>query len=177
MPRTTHLNSLQALELAIREGSLRAAAHRLGITPAAVGQRIRALEQFLDMDLVLRGRSGLRPTPALEAALEDLQTAFAALDRVSESLDFQRTAEIHIVADPDWSDLWLRPRLEQFQEEHPNIHLNVNGEGDVPMRLGAADVTIDRDPNGRARGGKFFITKSFCPLVRRKPRDEFPTHS
>ena len=164
MPRTTHLNSLQALELSIREGSLQAAAHRLGITPAAVGQRIRALEQYLDTDLVLRGRSGLRPTPALEAALDDLQVAFAALDRVSDRLDFQRTAEIHVVADPDWSDLWLRPRLEQFQQEHPNIHFNVNGEGDVPIRLGAADVTIDRDPAGRARDGNTLYHEVFLPI-------------
>jgi len=164
MSRVTHLNSLQALELAIREGSLQAAAYRLGITPAAVGQRIRALEQFLDTDLVLRGRSGLRPTPALEAALEDLQIAFAALDRVSVSLDFQRTAEIHVVADPDWSDLWLRPRLARFQEEHPNINFNVNGEGDVPIRLGAPDVTIDRDPAGRAKDGDVLYHEVFLPV-------------
>src|SRR6056297_2023213 len=150
MPRTTHLNSLQALELSIREGSLQAAAERLGITPAAVGQRIRALEQFLDTDLLLRGRSGLRPTAALEASLDDLHAAFAALDRVADGLDFQRAAEIHIVADPDWSDLWLTPRLERFRADHPNIRFNVNGEGDVPMRLGAADLFIDRDPDGRA---------------------------
>jgi len=164
MARVTHLNSLQALEMAIREGSLQAAAQRLGITPAAVGQRIRALEQFLDTDLLLRGRSGLRPTPALQMALDDLRAAFAALDRVTDALDFQRTAEIHIVADPDWSDLWLLPRLPRFQAEHPNIHFNVNGEGDVPMRLGAADIVIDRDPDGRAATGDPLYDEVFLPV-------------
>lgn len=96
--------------------------------------------------------------------MEDLRVAFAALDRVSNSLDFQRTAEIHVVADPDWSDLWLRPRLEQFQQAHPNIHFNVNGEGDVPIRLGAADITIDRDPNGRARDGDALYHEVFLPV-------------
>ncbi len=164
MTRTTHLNALQALEMALREGSLQAAAARLGITPAAVGQRIRALEQFLDTDLLLRGRSGLRPTAALEASLDDLKAAFAALDRVADGLDFQRTAEIHIVADPDWSDLWLAPRLLRFQAEHPNIRFNVNGEGDVPMRLGAADLIIDRDPNGRASAGEPIYSEVFLPV-------------
>ncbi|MBD3662827.1 LysR family transcriptional regulator [Sulfitobacter aestuariivivens] len=164
MSRTTHLNSLQALEMAIREGSLQAAAVRLGITPAAVGQRIRTLERFLDTDLILRGRSGLQPTPALQAALEDLRAAFAALDRVSDSLDFQRTAEIHIVADPDWCDLWLTPRLVAFRSAHPNILFNVNGEGDVPIRLGSADVTIDRDPHGRAQGGEILYHEVFLPV-------------
>ncbi len=164
MTRTTHLNALQALEMAIREGSLQAAAQRLGITPAAVGQRIRALEQFLDTDLLLRGRSGLRPTAALEASLDDLHAAFAALDRVANGLDFQRTAEIHIVADPDWSDLWLAPRLERFRADHPNIRFNVNGEGDVPMRLGAADLIIDRDPKGRASEGDPLYDEIFLPV-------------
>lgn len=164
MTRTTHLNSLQALDMAIREGSLQAAAERLGITPAAVGQRIKTLEKFLDSDLILRGRSGLRPTPTLEAALVDLHAAFAALDRVAESLDFQRTAEIHVVADPDWSDLWLLPRLDRFRAAHPNVLFNVNGEGDVPMRLGAADVIVDRDPNGRAAGGQTLYREVFLPV-------------
>lgn len=164
MARTTHLNALQALEMAIREGSLQAAAERLGITPAAVGQRIRALETFLDTDLLLRGRSGLQPTDALKGSLADLHAAFAALDRVADGLDFQRTAEIHIVADPDWSDLWLTPRLQRFTADHPNIRFNVNGEGDVPMRLGAADLFIDRDPDGRASAGEPIYTEIFLPV-------------
>ena len=150
--------------MALREGSLQGAADRLGITPAAVGQRIRALERYLDTDLILRGRSGLRPTPALEAALDDLRLAFAALDRVSDNLDFQRTAEIHIVADPDWSDLWLQPRLRRFRDAHPNVLFNVNGEGDVPMRLGAADIVVDRDPSGRAWDGDILFHEIFLPV-------------
>ncbi|WP_419914146.1 LysR family transcriptional regulator [Hoeflea sp.] len=164
MAPTTHLNSLQALDMAIREGSLQRAADRLGITPAAVGQRIRALEKFLDTDLILRGRSGLRPTPALEGALDDLQLAFAALDRVASSLEFQRTAEIHVIADPDWSDLWLLPRIGAFSAEHPNILFNINGEGDVPMRLGSADIFVDRDPDGPAAEGDELYRERFLPV-------------
>ncbi|GIL03291.1 MAG: LysR family transcriptional regulator [Alphaproteobacteria bacterium] len=164
MARTTHLNALQALEMAIREGSLQAAASRLGITPAAVGQRIRALEQFLEADLLLRGRSGLQPTPALAGAIVDLHAAFSALDRVTERLDFERIAEIHIVAETDWSDLWLLPRLGRFREEHPNVLFNVNGEGDVPVRLGAADIVIGRDPAGSAATGEPLFSELFAPV-------------
>ncbi len=148
MASITHLKSLQALELAIREGSLKAAAQRLGITPAAVGQRIRALEDYLGTDLLLRGRSGLQPTPELETALQDLKAGFSALERVAETLDFQRVTEIHIVADPDWAELWLRPRLTEFREAHPNILFCVNGEGDVPMRLGTPDCRVEYGGDG-----------------------------
>lgn len=142
MTTVTHLKSLQALDLAIREGSLKGAAARLGITPAAVGQRIRALEDYLGTDLLLRARSGLQPTAELNQALDDLRTAFSALERVTETLDFQRVSEIHIVADPDWSELWLAPRLPSFRALHPNILFCINGAGDVPLRLGTPDLRI-----------------------------------
>jgi LysR family glycine cleavage system transcriptional activator len=142
MEAATHLKSLQALDMALRTGSLKEAADRLGITPAAVGQRVRSLETYLGVDLLMRSRSGLRPTPELERALPDLTAAFAALDRVTRELDFQRVAEIHIVAEPDWAELWLAPRLDAFRAETPNILFNVNGEGDVRLRIGASDLQI-----------------------------------
>lgn len=128
--------------MAIREGSLKEAAERLGITAAAVGQRIRALEDFLGADLLMRGRSGLIATPLLDLAMADLRLAFEALDRVTDTLDFQRVSEIHIVADPDWADLWLIPRLAAFRADHANILFCINGAGDVPLRLGAPDLRM-----------------------------------
>ena len=53
-----YLRSLQALDLVLQTGSLKAAAETLMITPAAVGQRIKALEDYLGIELVMRGRSG-----------------------------------------------------------------------------------------------------------------------
>lgn len=149
MAAASHLKSLQALEMAIRVGSLNGAADRLGITAAAVGQRIRSLEDFLGTDLLLRGRSGLTPTADLDRALADLKDAFAALDRVTESLDFQRVTEIHIVADTDWAELWLLPRLAAFRAENPHILFCINGAGDVPLRLGAPDCRIEYAGPGR----------------------------
>ncbi|WP_198174386.1 LysR substrate-binding domain-containing protein [Mesorhizobium xinjiangense] len=122
------------------------------------------LEEYLETDLLVRGRSGLQPTPALGAALDGLRAGFAALDKATDKLDFQRAAEIHVVADPDWADLWLLPRLEFFRRKHPNISFNVNGEGDVPMRLGAADCIIDRDTEGHAADGEPLFTERFLPV-------------
>lgn len=161
MVTVTHLKSLQAVELAIRKGSLKDAADALGITPAAVGQRVRALEDVLGSDLLLRGRSGLKPTPELEQALPDLQMAFAALERVTSSLEFQRVSEIQIVADPDWAELWLAPRLLAFREAHPNILFCINGSGDVPLRLGSPDVRVDY---GGGRGEPLF-TDVLLPIT------------
>lgn len=149
MSGTSHLKSLQAVELAIRLGSLKAAAEALAITPAAVGQRIKALEAYLGIDLVVRGRSGLKPTAELSRALPHLKTAFAELAAAADLLDLQRVNEIHIAANTDWTDLWLKPRLPAFQAAHPNILFCINGEGDVPMRFGKADLEISFAPPGK----------------------------
>jgi LysR family glycine cleavage system transcriptional activator len=142
MASPSHLKSLQALELAARTGSFALAAERLAITPAAVGQRVKALEDYLGVTLLERGRAGIRPTPALEAALPDLAAGFAALEAASEALDMARARELHIAADPDFADLWLLPRLGAFRAAHPNIRINVNGAGDAPVRQGRVDCEI-----------------------------------
>lgn len=156
MPAVSHLKSLQALEMAVREGSLRAAADLLGITPAAIGQRIRTLEDHLGTALLKRGPSGLEPSAELAAALPDLTAAFAALERASDALDMRRASEIHIVADTDWAELWLAPRLPQFRAAHPNILFNINGLGDVPMRFGAPDLRVGQ---GEAGGEVLFADR------------------
>lgn len=138
----THLKSFQALELAVRLGSLKAAADELAITPAAVGQRVKALETYLGIDLLVRGRSGLKPTPALAAALSHLSAAFRDLDQVTALLDMQRGQEIHIAATPDFADLWLKPRLVHFANRHPNVTFSINGEGGAPARVGRLDCEI-----------------------------------
>jgi LysR family transcriptional regulator, glycine cleavage system transcriptional activator len=152
MSATSHLKSLQALDLALRTGSLKAAADMLGITPAAAGQRIKALEDYLGFELLTRGRSGLRPTPELSDAVEPLAAAFDKLKVVSQRLDFQRTNEIHLAANSDFVELWLRPRLARYRSLYPNISFCINGEGDAPLRLGQVDCEIAfGDP--RARSG------------------------
>lgn len=142
MTAVTHLRALQALELAIRKGSLKGAAASLAITPAALGQRIRALEDYLGFDLLVRGRSGIRPTKELDAALAHLAAGFRELETVANILDFQRVNEIHISADSDWADLWLRPRLNAFKKVSPNTLFCINGTGDVPVRLGESDCEV-----------------------------------
>lgn len=142
MVAPTHLKSLQALEMAIRRGSLKAAADALAITPAAVGQRIKALEDYLGFQLLLRGRTGLQPSPELRGALPHLVTAFRALDAAVEQLDMQRGHEIQIAAVPDFADLWLTPRLSTFRQHNPHVRFCINGDGDAPLRLGPADCEI-----------------------------------
>jgi LysR family transcriptional regulator, glycine cleavage system transcriptional activator len=135
----SHLKSLQALELALRTGSLKSAAAGLAITPAAVGQRIKALEDYLGAELLVRGRSGLRAAPVLVEVLPHLVGAFRDLENVATMLDMQRGHDVQIAAPSDFVDLWLRPRLRRFTQAYPNMRFNINGEGDAPLRIRPVD--------------------------------------
>jgi LysR family glycine cleavage system transcriptional activator len=48
------LNALKAFEIAARTGSYVAAARELSVSPAAVSQQARKLEQFFDKKLFIR---------------------------------------------------------------------------------------------------------------------------
>jgi LysR family transcriptional regulator, glycine cleavage system transcriptional activator len=142
----THLRSLQALEMTLRAGSVKDAARVLGITPAAAGQRIKALEEYLGMELLVRGRAGLRAAPGLGAVVPQLAAAFRELEDVASQLDMQRGHEIHVAARPDLAELWLQPRLERFAAAYPNIRFRINGEGDAPLRIRPADCELRFGP-------------------------------
>jgi LysR family glycine cleavage system transcriptional activator len=158
-----HLRSLQALEAAMRLGSLRAAADELGVTAAAAGQRIKALEDYLGVDLMARGRSGLRPSPQLGQAMPDLTAAFRALDRVADVLELQRVQEIHIAAPQDFVDLWLEPRLARYRAQRPNLQFCINGEGDAPHRLGRIDCGVSFGPV-TAKSGHLLFHDYLVPI-------------
>lgn len=148
MDQPSHLRSLQALELALRTGSLAEAASLLAITPAAMGQRVKALEDYLGIDLLVRGRSGLQPTPELIGAVPHLHAAFRELAQAADLLELQLGQQIRIAAASDIVELWLAPRLVEFRIKHPNIELEINGEGERPRRMGAADCEIFFGPVG-----------------------------
>lgn len=170
MDQPSHLRSLQALELALRTGSLTGAASRLAITPAAVGQRVKALEDYLGIDLLVRGRSGLQPTPELIGALPHLHAAFRELAQAADLLELQRGQQIRIAAASDIVELWLAPRLAEFRTKHPNIELEINGEAERPRRMGAADCEIFFGPVGSARsadngGGELLFHDHVLPVT------------
>ena len=63
------LNALRSFEVAARCRSFTKAAAELLVTPAAVGQQVRQLEDFMGVKLFRRENRALALTPAGEACL------------------------------------------------------------------------------------------------------------
>lgn len=71
------LRFVETLVVAVEEASLAAAARRLGVTPAAVAQRVEALEVELQVPLLVRAGRGMAATPECEALLPELRRLLA----------------------------------------------------------------------------------------------------
>lgn len=115
-----HLNALRAFEASARNKSFAAAAAELHVTPAAVGQLVRSLEEWLDTPLFYRVNSGktrLVPTESAERALPDIRAGFDKLLLGLERLQEGSVSGVLTVAvSPAFAAKWLLPRLDRFQD-------------------------------------------------------------
>jgi DNA-binding transcriptional LysR family regulator len=79
-------NHLHYFHVAAVEGSVAAAAERLGVTQPTVSEQIRALEKNLRVSLFERSTTGLKLTEAGRLAFEHTSVMFRAGERLVQSL-------------------------------------------------------------------------------------------
>ncbi len=79
-------NHLHYFHVAAVEGSVAAAAERLGVTQPTVSEQIRALEKSLRVSLFERSTTGLKLTEAGRLAFEHTSVMFRAGERLVQSL-------------------------------------------------------------------------------------------
>ena len=86
MKTPVYLNALRAFEASARHQSFSAAAEELNVTPAAIGQLVRSLEEWLGVSLFHRNTGGKARLVATEIALIALPDIRAGFDRLSIGL-------------------------------------------------------------------------------------------
>lgn len=130
MKSPVFLNALRAFEASARHQSFSAAAAELSVTPAAVGQLVRSLEDWLGTALFHRSTSGkarLVPTEAAERALPDIRAGFdrltLGLSRLRES---SASGVLTVTVSPAFAAKWLLPRLEHFQVAYPDTDVRLD---------------------------------------------------
>ena len=116
----------QAFESAVRTLSFTAAGSELGVTQAAISQRIRLLEDRLGQKLFVRHARSLTLTPAGQAWLPSIHDAFS---RISEGTTevFGMTSEkpVTLRATPVIQQSWLAPRLVALHQQKPHLLLRL----------------------------------------------------
>jgi LysR family glycine cleavage system transcriptional activator len=130
MKSPVHLNALRAFEASARHQSFSAAAAELNVTPAAVGQLVRTLEDWLGTPLFLRGSSGrarLVPTEMAERALPDIRAGFdrlaLGLERLKEGA---ASGVLTVTVSPAFASKWLLPRIHKFQAACPDTDVRLD---------------------------------------------------
>ena len=137
MSRTNSLEGLTQFQAVAEAGSFSAAARRLGVSPSAASQSVRALERRLGAVLFNRStrsvaltEAGARYLGLVAPALRELQAADDEISGATSGprgnlrLNIQRAAYLMIV----------QPRLGQFMKEHPEIDV------EVVIDVGVADI-------------------------------------
>src|ERR687895_162082 len=86
--KRTHLplNALRVFDAAARHLTFTRAADELAVTPAAVGQQIRALEDVLGVVLFRRTSKGLELTDEAEAGLDPLREGFLRFEESVQAM-------------------------------------------------------------------------------------------
>ncbi|MFA5990034.1 MAG: LysR family transcriptional regulator [Sphingomonas sp.] len=134
--KRTHLplNGLRVLDAAARHLSFTRAADELAVTPAAVGQQVRALEDTLGVVLFRRTTKGLELTPEGEAGLGALRDGFLQFEEAVRAMQAgQSSKSLTIAAPRDVAEKWLMPRLASI----------ARADGDLRFVLITADEPID----------------------------------
>lgn len=132
MARSLPLNALNAFEVAARHESFAKAAEELNVTPAAVSQQIRMLEDLMGVQLFHRLNRGLVLTAAGKSGLSKLQDGFR---NVNDAVDQIRSSPDQIVLDvwmaPSFASKWLMPRMRRFVDLHPEIDLRISASAEL----------------------------------------------
>jgi LysR family transcriptional regulator, glycine cleavage system transcriptional activator len=131
--KRTHLplNGLRVLDAAARHLSFTRAADELAVTPAAVGQQIRALEDMLGVVLFKRTPKGLELTPEGESGLADLRAGFLSFEEAVRAMQAgQSSKSLTIAAPRDITAKWLAGRLAAYRKSDPELRFQLLASDD-----------------------------------------------
>lgn len=138
------LLALRAFTETTRLGSLKAAAERMGVTPGAISQQIRQLEDRLGVSLLTRSRHGVQLTEAGAALYPGLSRGFGEIESALLDLDaLVGASTLTISTQPSFASSWLVPRLAGFNTLHPHIEVRVEATAQlVDLHRGRVDIAL-----------------------------------
>ena len=163
MIRTTELGALRAFVTVARLSSFSRAARHLGVSPSALSQAVREIEERVGTSLLHRTTRSVSPTDAGTALLGELAPAF---DSIDHAFDRARgtgrgpTGTVRVHCFRAAADRFVRPVLAPFHAACPDVVLDVTVDDRlVDLAAGGYDVgirvseTIERDMVAVPLGG------------------------
>ena len=133
MLRNVSLSAVRAFEAAARNGSFRAAALELHLSPSAVSHAVMNLEHALGMMLFERTGRVVRLSPDGETLMRHVGTAFEHLRLGVESVTNRGPQLLRLHSAPSFAAQCLTPRLARFFAAHPDVGVRLAASTDYPL--------------------------------------------
>ena len=121
------LTALRILEAVARHRSFTRAALELHITQSAVSRQVRILEEFFRVRLFDRTQQSVTLTAAGAKYLDGVR---GSLEKIQDATIDLLTGQngggtLNLATPPAFGTRWLIPRLHRFQQQNPDIILNL----------------------------------------------------
>ena len=160
------LDDLRLFLHIVTEGSITAGAHRMHLSLPSASARVRSLEHHAGVALLIRGRRGVRPTPAgttLARHARDVLAQTARLESAVASYTRPPTAPLTLLAGGSAMHRLVPQALVSFLGAHPDVDVTVcesrtphtvrmlaDGEADLGVVLDdeARDCALHMEPLG-----------------------------
>ncbi|PUE61746.1 LysR family transcriptional regulator [Limnohabitans sp. 2KL-17] len=132
--RSISMSYLRAFEAVARHLNFRVAAEELALTQSAVSRQIQSLENEVGTSLFLRHTRSVELTSAGNLLHRSASTSLERIDSaVRQIRQSSGRQSVSITTWSSFASMWLIPRLEAFQREHP----------DIDIRIDATDAAVD----------------------------------
>ena len=120
------LTALRAFEAAARNRGLKVACEELHLTPGAISQQVRELEQRLEVQLFDRSFGRYELTPLGQLLVSRLTRCFDDLEQaVAEVQARADPRRLRLKLAPTFAVRWFAPRLVSFFAHSPGVDLEV----------------------------------------------------
>ena len=140
--RPISAGQLRAFEAVARHLNFRAASEEMALTQSAVSRQIQGLEDDVGVALFLRHTRAVELTGAGQQLLRAVMPSLERIDGAVRLI--RQSAGRKSVAISTWASfasMWLIPRLEAFQRQHPDIDIRIDAT-DIPVDLETTDVDL-----------------------------------
>jgi len=135
---TIPLPLLETFVAVARSGRMRDAAAALSLTPGAISQRVRELEELAGQRLFNRVSAGVALTPAGQSLFAALDEPFRRIDAARRGLEQTSARRVRVSTMASFAASWLVPRLPRFSKLHPDI--------DIELETGSRLADLKREP-------------------------------
>ena len=140
--RPVSAGQLRAFEAVARHLNFRAASEEMSLTQSAISRQIQALEEDVGMSLFLRHTRAVELT---SAGVQLLRAVLPSLERIDSAVRIIRQSagrkSVAITTTASFASMWLIPRLEMFQRQHPEIDIRIDAK-DAIVDMDTSDVDL-----------------------------------